>query len=173
MVPSRRRRFSLGRYATVFQTEICSILACVYDIQLLDRPEKHVSISFDSQAALKSLQATRTTSLLVKQCQKSLNDISTRYAVGLYWVSGHPVIRGYEIADKLARGGSAQGFLGPEPALGVSRRDTQKRLNRWLINQQWARWQGLGGTQRQARELISGPGRDAKAKLMSFNPLAP
>jgi len=27
----------------------------------------------------------------------------------------------------------------------------------------------LIGTQRQARELISGPGRDAKTKLMSFN----
>jgi len=28
---------------------------------------------------------------------------------------------------------------------------------------------GLGGIQRQARESISGPGRDSKAKLMSFN----
>ena len=61
------------------------------------------------------------------------------------------------------------GFLGPEPALGVSRRDIKKRLNRWLTNQHWARWRCLGGTQRQAQELISGPGRDAKAKLMSFN----
>ena len=30
-------------------------------------------------------------------------------------------IRGNEIADGLARGGSALRFLGPEPALGVSR----------------------------------------------------
>jgi len=26
-------------------------------------------------------------------------------------------------------------FLGPEPALGVSRRDLQKRLRRWLAKQ--------------------------------------
>ena len=44
-----------------------------------------------------------------------------------------------------------------------------KRLNEWLINKQWARWRALGGSQKQARELISGPGRYAKAKLMSFN----
>jgi len=30
----RRLGFSLGRYATDFQAEICAILACVYEIQL-------------------------------------------------------------------------------------------------------------------------------------------
>jgi len=43
-------------------------------------------------------------------------DTSTRHVVGLYWVPGHA-----EIADELARGGSTLRFLGPEPALGVSR----------------------------------------------------
>jgi hypothetical protein len=57
----RRLSFSLGRYATVFQAEIYAILACVYEIQSLDRSEKYVSICVDSQAALKSLQAIRTT----------------------------------------------------------------------------------------------------------------
>jgi hypothetical protein len=31
------------------------------------------------------------------------------------------------------------------------------------------RWQGLGDTQRQARELISGPCLGVKARLLSFN----
>jgi ribonuclease HI len=163
----RRLSYPLGRYATVFQAEIYAILACVYEIQSLDRPEKHVSICSDSQAALKSLQATRTTSLLVQQCQKALNDI-TQHAVGLYWVPGHAGIRGNEIADELARGGSARGFLGPEPALGVSRREVQHRLKHWLVNQHWAAWRNLGALQ-QARELISGPDPGTKAKFMSFN----
>jgi hypothetical protein len=106
---------------------------------------------------------------LVQQCQKALNDISTRHAVGLYWVPGHAGVWGNEIANELARGGSVLGFLGPEPALGVSRWDIQKRLGRWLVNQQWARWRGFDGTHRQARELISGPSLGAKAKFLSFN----
>ena len=47
---------------------------------------------------------------------------------------------GNEIADGLARGGSSLRFLGPKPALGVSRRDLQKRLGRWLVNQRGAQW---------------------------------
>jgi len=65
--------------------------------------------------------------------------------------------------------GSALKFLGPEPALGVSRRDIQKRLSRWLANEHWAKWQGVGDTQRQARELISGLNLGTKAKFLTFN----
>ena len=72
--------------------------------------------------------------------QKALNDIPTWYAVGLYWVPGHAGKRGNEIADELVRGGSGLGFFGPEPALWVSRQDTQNKLNHWLANQHWARW---------------------------------
>jgi ribonuclease HI len=164
----RRLSFSLGRYTTAFQAEIYAILACVNEIQVPNRREKYVSICSDSQVALKALRAVRT-SPLVKQCQKALNDISTRHAVGLFWVPGHAGISGSEIANELARSGSVLEFLGPELALGVSRRSIQRMLSRWLINQQWASWRGLDGIQRQARELISGPSLAAKAKFLSFN----
>jgi hypothetical protein len=82
-------------------------------------------------------------------------------------------VRGNEIADKLASSGSGQRFLGPEPALGVSRQDVQTRLGRWLVNQHWARWRSLGDTPRQARELILGPSLGAKAKFLSFNRTQP
>ena len=36
----RRLSFSLGRYATVFQTEICAILACAHGVQSQNRPER-------------------------------------------------------------------------------------------------------------------------------------
>jgi ribonuclease HI len=113
----RRLSFSLGKYATVFQAEMYAILACVYEIQILNRSERYVSICSDIQAALKALQAVRT-SPLVHQCQRVLNDISARHVVGLYWVPGHAVVRGNEIADGLTRDGSGRGFLGPEPVLG-------------------------------------------------------
>jgi len=69
----------------------------------------------------------------------------------------------------LARGGSALGFLGPEPVLGVSRWIIRTKLNQWLTNQHWASWRDLEHTQRQARELISGPYPGFKAKFLSFN----
>jgi len=125
-------------------------------------------ICSDSQAALKALQAVRTTTPLVQQCQEALNDISTQHAVGLYWVSGHAGVWGNEIADELARHTSTLKFVGPQPALGVSRQDIQS-IRRRLDNQHWALWQGLGGTQRQAPELISGPCLGAKARFLSFN----
>ena len=62
----RKLSISLGRYATVFQSEIHAILACAHEIQLHGRPEKYVSICSHSQMALKALQAARTTSPLVQ-----------------------------------------------------------------------------------------------------------
>ena len=80
----RRLSVSVGRYAAVFQAEIYAVLACAYEIQLYGRSEKYVSICCDSQVALEALQAARTTSSLVQQCQKVLNDISTRHTVGQF-----------------------------------------------------------------------------------------
>ena len=80
----QRLSFSLVIYATVFQAEIYAILACAYNIQSRNRPEKYVSICSDSLAALKARKAVRTMSPLVHQCQKALNDISIRDAVVLF-----------------------------------------------------------------------------------------
>ena len=77
--------------------------------------------------ALKALQAPKTSSL-VRQCQQALNHNSTRHAVGLYWVPGHAGVRGNEIADELARSGSVQQFVGPEPFLGVSRQNIRRMM---------------------------------------------
>jgi len=52
----QRLSFSLGRYATVFQTELYAILACAYEIQTQNRLERYVSICSDSLAALKPLR---------------------------------------------------------------------------------------------------------------------
>jgi ferredoxin-thioredoxin reductase catalytic subunit len=146
---------------------VFAILACLHDIEPYGLPGKHVSICSGSQAALKALAAVRT-SPLVRQCQKALNDISTWHAVGLYWVHRHVGMGGNEAADGLAREGSASGYVGPEPALGVSWRDLRSRINRWLGKQHPRRWRNLGDSQRQARELISGPCRGTRIGLVSL-----
>jgi len=106
---------------------------------------------------------------LVHLCQKALNDISIRHAVGLFWVPRHAGIRGNEIADGLAWGGIAVWFLGPKPAWG-SLGEIYKRgsVVGWPTST-GTQWRGLGDTQRQAWEFISGPSLGTRAKFMTFN----
>jgi hypothetical protein len=84
-------------------------------------------------------------------------------------IIGHTGVRGIEIADRLARDGSALRLLGLEPALGVSRCDIRRKLKCWLSGQHWAIWRDLAHTLRQAQELISGPCPGTRIKLLSFN----
>jgi hypothetical protein len=54
--------------------------------------------------------------MLPRICYGVLLPVSAaRHAVGLYWVPGHAGVRGNEIADGLARSGSGQRFIGPDP----------------------------------------------------------
>jgi ribonuclease HI len=58
-----------------------------------------------------AIEAAKSTSLLVQQCQKALNDISTRHSVALSWFPGRSGVRGDEIADGLAREGTVHCLL--------------------------------------------------------------
>jgi hypothetical protein len=89
--------------------------------------------------------------------------------VGLFWVPGHTEVRGNENADKLARDGSAQQFVEHEPVLGVSRQNIRRKMKRCIENKHLALLRGPCSTQRQARELISGPDLAMGARLLSFN----
>jgi hypothetical protein len=77
-------------------------------------------------------------------------------------------VTGNEIADKLARDGSVQRFVGPEAFLGISRQNIGK-MKSWIKKQHLVLWRGPCSTQRQAPELISGPDLVTRARLLSFN----
>ena len=70
---------------------------------------------------------------------------------------------------ELARDGSALKFVGPEPALAVSRNDIRRSTRSWLVNQHCVNSRGLGDTQRQAREVISVPCLCDKSRFLSFS----
>jgi hypothetical protein len=65
--------------------------------------------------------------------------------------------------------GSAHQFVGPEPALGVSRQNVRQKIKCWIVNQPVILWEGRTSTQSQVRGLMSGPCLAAKTKLLSFN----
>jgi hypothetical protein len=89
--------------------------------------------------------------------------------VELFWVPGHLGVCGNEITDGLAREGSVHQFVEPEPALRVSRKNARRKSKGWIDNQHTAVKQGLTSTERQAQNLISGPGPTAKTRLLSLN----
>jgi hypothetical protein len=53
--------------------------------------------------------------------------------------------------------------------LGVLRQNIRRKIKCWMDNQHLVMWRGPGSTQRQARELISGPDLATRARLLSFS----
>jgi hypothetical protein len=89
--------------------------------------------------------------------------------VGLYWVPGHAELRRYEIVDKLARDGSVQKFVEPEPSAGTSKQNIRRKVNPWMDNRHLVLWFGPCSTQKQALELVLFPNLVTKTRLLSFN----
>ena len=66
-------------------------------------------------------------------------------------------------------GSNALRFLRPDLALGVSRRDLQKRLGFWLVNQHGAQWRDLGNTQSRFESLSRDLILRTREKCLTFN----
>jgi hypothetical protein len=71
--------------------------------------------------------------------------------------------------NKLARGGSVQKLVGPEPSMGVSRTNIKNEIKCRMDSQHLAFWCGPGSIQRQAQKLILGPSLTTKTRLLSCN----
>ena len=75
----------LGRYVTVFQCEDYAIFRCAQRFEEFDTQDRHISIGYDSQAALKTLTTHRVTSQLVWNCKEALNRLAeTRFDSSRY-----------------------------------------------------------------------------------------
>jgi ribonuclease HI len=141
--PNRSFSFPLGKFATVFQTEIYAILQCACENIRKASTHKRILIFSDSQAALKVLCSPQVTSGLVAECLDELSALASLNEVTLVWLPGHCGIPGNEEAGKLARQASAMPLLGPEPALRILRCSAREAIKNWTEYQHYSAWRDL------------------------------
>jgi ribonuclease HI len=144
---------SLGRNATVFQTEVYAIHSCATLLLSGNELNRPVTICTDSLAALTAVTGSVSRSKLVQECKAALSNLNSKVPVTIMWIPGHSGIAGNEEADVLARTGSRTKPIGPEPILGITRTAAKKILNDWALVQQETRWRRID-IAKQAKELI-------------------
>ncbi|XP_062715525.1 uncharacterized protein LOC134291594 [Aedes albopictus] len=162
---------SMGRWPTVFQAEIQAILECVSIC--LKRKYKHTNICIfsDSQAALSALKSFTCTSKIVWECVLLLQQLCINNTVNIYWVPGHCGIDGNEKADELARIGSNQPFLGPEPFCGVSKCSVHMELRNWEQKMVITNWGNAVACRQSKKIIMPNISNTQKLLLLSKNEL--
>jgi len=101
--PQIEYKFSITEHATVFQAELLAIKRCAELCLEEALSQKEIFIASDSQAALRSLEASKIRSKTTLECIQILNQLTSTNKVKLVWVPGHSGIDGNELADQLAK----------------------------------------------------------------------
>lgn len=118
----------LGQFATAFIAEVYAIvsaLSCLLEHRVIN---KDICIASDCKGALRAVCVGAADSLLVKEARTRLSKLSENNRIFLFWVPGHSDISGNEIADRLSRIGKNTPFIGPEPAVGISKETTASQV---------------------------------------------
>ena len=108
--PHSKGCFKLKEYNTVFQAEVAAIDQLARSL-LRETGElpKTTYIFSDCKSALQALKRHYVSSIALKQCLKSLNDLASYTSVKLRWIKAHVGHRGNEQADQIAKiGATAQ-----------------------------------------------------------------
>ena len=101
----------MPKYSTVFQCEVSAVATAASTIA--DLEDRNIHFYIDSQAAISSLVSDEVKSKTVKGAIELLDSLGQRNKVTLNWIKAHNGHTMNDIADNLARVGSAS--YGPHP----------------------------------------------------------
>ena len=117
-----------------------------------------ITIFSDSQACLLALGEWKqgTKRLSVKECRDALNRLGRNNNITLKWIPGHRGLEGNEKVDGLAKEAAKMEFIGPEPALPISKGSIKSMINQRTMRQHKEYWDK--STQyRQSKLLMKEP----------------
>ena len=106
--------FYLGDSPTVFQAEVTALRISAEKLIRDGWEDQTITFYSDSQASLAALDKLTVKSDTVKKCLSTLNHLGKKNKVHLRWVKAHVGIPGNEVADSLAKKGTA---IGGNPAI--------------------------------------------------------
>ena len=155
----------LGKYTTVFQSEVVAISEGSQKLLSDGIKDKRVLIYTDSESSIKSLSSVKVSSIVVLSCFTMLENLSRDNNVTLAWVPGHSEIPGNEKADELARNGSSTVFIGAEPAV-----PRYAGLIKYLVKEETKkshqdRWEALTSCRQSKEFLVSCNAKNTKFLL--------
>jgi hypothetical protein len=135
----------LGKFATVFQTEIYAILQDAYENIRICYKNMWFRILSESEDALKALSRPKVTSKMVAECMDVLSVLACLMLLTSFVCLGTVATLANEESDKLAIQESAKPLLAPEPALGIPKCLTRDVIMNWIWHQHHCTWRDLPG----------------------------
>jgi ribonuclease HI len=123
---------------SVFQAEVFAIGQAAHHIcynKNLGSGISNIDIITDSKSALKALDATTTSSKLVKVCMTELDNLQRNYNVKIHWTKAHVGYLGNEKADDLAKQGTKKMSHVVEPTLPVPKSWINRKIKKYVMDE--------------------------------------
>lgn len=158
---------TLGRFVSVYQAEMLSVMHALDHLIDGQIYGKKIVIALDNQSVIRCMQRTDTTSKLAAECLTKLNRCAQANELTLMWVKGHSGTEQNEIADSLAREGSANEFCGPEPRIAIGDGMVDSLIKQWMDSEHRKRWEEAVDC-RQAKATVRWS-RSEAAKVIRHN----